>query len=109
MPISVCPAAVVAAPVEEVWALLMRPERYDQWLDIHTERVTPPGPATPGQVVSGWSKALGRRWPVSMRIEHVDAEKHQMLLKTRLPLGVVGHNQISCARVDAASCRVQFG
>jgi Polyketide cyclase / dehydrase and lipid transport len=109
MPVSVCPAAVVAAPVEEVWALLMQPERYEQWWDIHTERVMPPGPATPSQVVAGWSKALGRKWPVSMMIESMDAEKHRMLLKTTLPLGIVVHNQVICARVDAASCRVQFG
>ncbi len=109
MSVSVCPAATVAAPVEQVWALLMQPETYDQWWDIHIERVTLPGPAAPGQVVSGWSKALGRRWPVSMAIESMNAEKHQMLLKTTLPLGIVVHNQISCARVDAASCRVQFG
>lgn len=35
MPVSVCPATVVAAPVEEVWALLMQPETYEQWWDIH--------------------------------------------------------------------------
>jgi hypothetical protein len=109
MSVSVCPAAVVAAPVEEVWALLMQPETYEQWWDIHTERVTPPGPATPGQTVFGWSKALGRKWPVSMTIESLNAERHQMLLHTRLPLGIGVHNQISCAKVDEHACRVQFG
>ncbi len=109
MPVSVCPAAVVAAPVETVWALLMQPETYDQWLDMHTERVTPPGPATPGQVVAGWSKALGRKWPVNMTIESVNAERHQILLHTKLPFGIRGHNQISCTKVDERSCRVQFG
>jgi hypothetical protein len=109
MPVSVCPAGVAAAPVEQVWALLMQPETYDQWWDMHTERVTPPGPATPGQVVSGWSKALGRKWPVSVTIESINAQKHQMLLRTALPLGIVVHNRVSCVQVDDTSCHVQFG
>jgi hypothetical protein len=109
MVVNVCPAAVVAAPVENVWALLMQPETYDQWWDFHAEAVTPPGPAAPGQAVSGWSKALNRKWPVSITIETINAQKHQMLLRTTLPLGIVVHNQISCVPLDAASCRVQFG
>ncbi len=109
MPVSVCPAAVVAAPLEEVWALLMQPERYGEWWDIHTERVTPPGPAAPGQVVTGWSKALGRKWNVGITIESMDVQRHRMLLKTTLPLGIVVHNQIICAQVDATSCHIQFG
>ena len=109
MPVSVCPAAVVAASVETVWALLMQPETYDQWWDMQTELVIPPGPAAPSQVVSGWSKALGRKWPVSIAIESMNVEKHQMLLRTTLPLGIVVQNQITCASVNDASCRVQFG
>jgi hypothetical protein len=100
---------VVGASVEEVWALLMQPETYDQWWDMHTERVTPPEPAAPGQVVAGWSKALGRKWAVSMTIEMLDAQQHQIRLNTKLPLGIGVQNQISCAKVNAASCRVQFG
>ncbi|HLV98934.1 MAG TPA: SRPBCC family protein [Ktedonobacterales bacterium] len=109
MPVSVCPASVVSAPVEKVWALLMQPETYDQWQDLHEAQVTPPGPATLGQTVSGWSKALGRKWPVSLTIESMNAERHQILLRTTLPFGIVVQNQISCAKVDATSCRVQFG
>ena len=109
MPVSVCPASVVVAPVEDVWALLMQPETYDQWWDFHAEQVTPPGPAAPGQVVSGWSKAMGRKWPVSLVIESIHAERYQLLLRTTLPFGIVVQNQISCAKVDATSCRVQFG
>lgn len=76
---------------------------------MHAERVTPPGPATPGQVVSGWSKALGRKWLVSMTIEALDAQKRQMLLRTTLPLGIVVQNQITCVPLDATLCRLQFG
>jgi hypothetical protein len=109
MPVSVCPAAIVAASVEMVWSLLMQPETYEQWWDFHAEQVNPPGPAAPGQVVSGWSKALGRKWPVSITVERMDEQRHQILLRTTLPLGMVVQNQIVSARVDVASCRVQFG
>ncbi|HEY7122853.1 MAG TPA: SRPBCC family protein [Ktedonobacterales bacterium] len=109
MTVSVCPAALVAAPVETVWALLMEPERYDEWWDAHIERVTPPGPATPGQVLTAWSRALGKKWDVSLVIEMVDAERHQLRFRSNFPLGIGGLNQLNCASVDASSCRVQFG
>jgi hypothetical protein len=109
MTVSVCPVDTVAAPVETVWALLMQPEHYDDWWDAHTERVTPPGPAMPGQVITAWSRALGKKWDVSLTIELVDAERHQLRFRSSLPfrIGVVNH--ISCTAVDASSCRVQFG
>ena len=109
MSVSVCPAAVVRAPVEAVWALLADPQRYDQWVDIHDVRVTPAGPAQPGQVVTGWSRGLGRRWPVRVAIEAVDPGHHQIRYAAALPLGLGSLNVISCAPLDAASCRVQFG
>ncbi len=34
MGISVCPAAVVAAPLELVWANLVQWERYGEWTDV---------------------------------------------------------------------------
>jgi hypothetical protein len=109
MTVSVCPAALVAAPVETVWAVLMEPERYDDWWDAHIERVTPPGPAAPGQVLTAWSQALGKKWGVSLVIEMVDPERHQLRFRSALPLGIGGLNLLSCAPVDASSCRVQFG
>lgn len=33
MSMSVCPIAVVAAPIERVWALLANPSSYDLWWD----------------------------------------------------------------------------
>jgi hypothetical protein len=109
MPVSVCPAAVVAAPVEVVWSLLMRPEAYGEWWDAHIEQVAPPGPAAPGQVITAWSKALGKKWDVSLTFELVDQSKHQLRFRSSFPLGIGIQNQISCAPVGASSCRVQFG
>lgn len=109
MPVSVCPAAIVAAPAEVVWSLLMRPETYDLWWDAHTERITPEGPATPGQVITAWASGLGKRWEVRAEIGQIDAEKRQIDITTTLPLGVQAHNHLSCAPLDASSSRLQFG
>ena len=109
MPVSVCPAAIVAAPAEVVWSLLMRPEAYDLWWDAHTERITPEGPATPGQLITAWTSALGKRWDVRLEIVEIDTEKRQIDITTTLPLGVQAHNHLSCAPLDASSSRLQFG
>ena len=109
MPVSVCPSAVVAAPAEVVWSMLMRPETYDLWWDAHTERITSEGPATPGQVVTAWTSALGKRWDVRLEIEQIEADKRQIDITTTLPLGIQVHNHISCAPLDASSSRLQFG
>jgi uncharacterized protein YndB with AHSA1/START domain len=107
--LNVCPATIVRAPVERVWALLADPAGYDRWWDAHTERIDPPGPARAGQTLHGWSRGFGRRWPVTATIELVDPERHQIRVRTTLPLGIEARNQIACAPLDASSCRLQFG
>ena len=79
MPISVCPAAIVAAPVEDVWELLAQPSRYKEWADFHTESIVPGGPTVEGQTIYGKSSAFGKRWDVTLHIEKVNPDKHQVL------------------------------
>lgn len=109
MGFTICPAAVVAAPVESVWALLSEPARYDEWWDARTERIVPEGNAAPGQVVYAKTSALGRKWDVTLRVVRVNPEQHQIQLHVTLPLGMVNHATITCSAIDAASCRVQYG
>jgi hypothetical protein len=109
MGFTVCPSAVVAAPVEYAWELLAEPTLYDAWWDARTERIVPEGKATPGQVLYAKTSALGRAWDVTLTVESVQSEKHQIHMRIALPLGVVNHAAITCAAIDAASCRVQFG
>jgi polyketide cyclase/dehydrase/lipid transport protein len=101
MTISACPVAVVRAPAEAVWALLADPAGYGAFWDLRVRRVTPPGPAQPGQVVEGW--------PARGIVEAVDAARYQIRFSSRLPLGLVGLQVITCAPLDAASCRVTYG
>jgi hypothetical protein len=41
MGLSVCPAAIVAAPVEVVWGNLVQWERYFEWADVQAEPSLP--------------------------------------------------------------------
>lgn len=109
MAFTVCPAAVVAAPVESVWELLSEPKLYDEWWDARTERIEPDGKATPGQVVYATTSAFGRTWDVTLKVEAVHPEQHQVELRVALPLGVVNHATVTAAPIDAISSRVQFG
>jgi hypothetical protein len=108
MGLSVCPAAIVAAPIEVVWDLL-RPARLSEWADGVVEPPVPQGPAQVGQSFDVTSKAFGRTWRAHFRIEKVDAERHQLAMHVILPLGMQLHEHLSCTRIDATSCRVQYG
>jgi uncharacterized protein YndB with AHSA1/START domain len=109
MGVTVCPAAVVAAPVESVWELLYEPTLYDEWWDMHTERIAPEGKVTPGQMLHGKTRGLGRDWDVNIKIEAVNPQKHRVQFLAGLPLGTVNHATITCTPIDTTSCRVQFG
>ena len=109
MGFTLCPEAVVAAPVESVWELLSEPTLYDEWWDACMERIVPEGKASPGQMLYAKTSALGRKWDVTLRVEMVNPEKHQIQLHVTLPLGIVNHATITSTAIDTASCRVQFG
>ena len=109
MPISVCPVAIVHAPLERVWVVLNDPASYGDWWDARAERIEPPGPAAPGQTVYATAAGFGRRWPVTVRVVAVDPVRHALDLHTTLPLGIVVANHIVCDPLDEVSCRVSFG
>jgi hypothetical protein len=109
MGFTICPMAVVAAPVESVWELLSEPTLYDEWWDARTEHIVPEGKASPGQVIYAKTSALGRKWDVTLRVEMVNPEKSQIQLHITLPLGIVNNATITCTAIDATSCRVQYG
>lgn len=109
MSIDTCPADFINASVEKVWALLAHPSRYDGWWDAHTTHIDPEGPAVAGQTIHGWTRGLGKRWPVRVQIEAVVADRHQIRFRSWLPLGISAINHISCAAIDMSRCRVQYG
>ncbi len=109
MGLSVCPIAVVAAPVELVWANLVQWERYSEWADVFVERREPAGPAAAGQTIDFAGKALGRTWRFTFKVEEVNPERHQLDLHVIFPFGLQEKPHIACYPIDAATCRVQYG
>src|SRR5579862_5294153 len=109
MGLTVCPIAVVAAPIEVVWENLTRWERYADWADVHVERIEPEGPITAGQTVSFGGKALGRTWHFTFKVEEIDPERHRLDLHVVFPFGLQEKPHIACDPIDATSCRVQYG
>ena len=111
MGLTVCPTAVVAAPVEVVWENLVQWERYVDWADVQVERVEPEGPATAGQTIYFGGKALGRTWHFIFKVEEVNPERHQLGLHAffPFPFSFQMKPHIACYPIDATSCRVQYG
>jgi hypothetical protein len=109
MGLSVCPIAVVAAPVEVVWENLTQWERYADWADVHVERALPEGPPIVGQTISFAGKAMGRTWHFTFKVEAVDPERHRLGLHVVFPFGLQEKPNIVCDPIDATSCRVQYG
>jgi hypothetical protein len=109
MALSICPAAVVAAPIQIVWEVLTHPARFGQWADARVESVVPPGPLVPGQIIFLSAPAFGRNWQVRFDVVGVYPERHQIELHVKLPLDMHMEEHLSCTPIDAQSCRVQYG
>ena len=109
MGLTVCPAAVVAAPVEVVWGNLVQWERYPEWADVRAERIEPEGPATVGQTIYFAGKALGLTLRFIFKVEEVNPERHELGLHVFFPLGLQEIPHIACTPIDATTCRVQYG
>jgi hypothetical protein len=109
MVVSVCPAANVAAPVEDVWELLTQPSNYDRWWDAQLVRSVPEGLAAPGQINYATTKAFGKQWDVTLVVKSIQPARHQIQIDASLPFGVIDHATITCTAVNSVSCRVQFG
>ncbi len=109
MSVSVCPIAVIEAPIERVWEFLSEPSNYALWLEAQTRPITPEGPAQPGQRIYAKTKTPGMKFDVNLLVEGVEASKHQIHLKTMLPFGITVFNQITCTRLDERRCQVSFG
>ncbi len=109
MGLTVCPTAVVAAPVGLVWANLVQWERYPDWADVQPERIEPEGPATVGQTITFAGRGFGRALHFIFKVEDFNPERHQLGLHAFFPLGLQEIPHIACYPIDATTCRVQYG
>lgn len=109
MGLTVCPSAIVAVPIEVVWANLVEWERYSGWADVHAERIEPEGPASAGQTITFAAKALGLTLRFTFSIEAVDPSRHQLDGHAFFPLGLQEKAHIACSPIDSTTSRVQYG
>ena len=109
MCLTVCPVAVVAAPVEVVWGNLVQWKRYSEWADVQVERSEPEGPSTVGQTIHFGGKAFGRTWHFIFKVEALNPERHQLGLHVFFQFGLQEKPHIACDPIDATTCRVQYG
>lgn len=107
--LSVCPAAVVHAPVERVWGLLTDPESLDLWVDATLVAAEPDGPVQPGQRLHLVTRALGWSFAVTIEVVEVDSERRRLRLLVTLPLGIVNDETITLAEAGEDRTAVRFG
>ena len=106
---AVCPTDVVEAPIEVVWRLLTEPAGWGGFFDVRISDVEPPGPARIGQQVFAESGPRLFHFRVRFEFAEVDAERHHLGLRVRLPLGVTVSEDLHCAAVSEHRCRVTYG
>ncbi len=88
MLVNVCPVGVAKATPEQVWQILVAPERFGEWTDARYVSADPPGRATTGQVVHLGASGLGRVWPLTIEIGGMDPDHRWIDMLVRLPLGI---------------------
>ena len=107
--VSVCPSAVVDAPVERVWEIVTQPEGFDLWTDASLVAAEPPGPASPGQELHFVTRALGRSFAIRISVREVDAERHRLHFVVALPFGIVNDEVMTFVEAGEGRTLVRFG
>ena len=107
--LSVCPSAVVEAPVERVWELLTTPASFDLWVDAAVVAAEPEGPARPDQRLHLVTRAFGRAFAVTIEVLEVDPDRRRLHLLVDLPFGLVNDEVITLAPAGERRTLVRFG
>jgi uncharacterized protein YndB with AHSA1/START domain len=107
--LSVCPSAIVEAPVDRVWDLVTRPEGFDLWTDARLVSADPDGRASAGQELHLVTRALGWSFAVGISVRDVDPERHRVGLLVALPFGVVNDQVMTLTEAGEGRTLVRFG
>jgi Polyketide cyclase / dehydrase and lipid transport len=108
MPYASCPTAIVNAPAELVWALLMAPAGWGGVFDLRVASVDPPGPAVAGQRVRGETGPEIFHLKLTFRTVEIDPDQYRLRLDVNLPFGLAVREEIRCTPLDDAHCRVNY-
>ena len=108
MPYASCPSALVYAPVEIVWALLMAPAGWGNVFDVRVTSVDPLGPAAAGQEVCAEIGPEILHLKLTFRIIEIDPDQCRVRMDVNLPFGLAVHEDIRCTPLDDTHCRVDY-
>lgn len=100
MLINVCPAAVTSVSPDAIWNLLTTPEGFGSWNDAIQIASEPPGPMQTDQVIHLAARALGRRWPLEMKVRDVDPQQRWIEVDVELPFGIQNHERLTLTETD---------
>jgi hypothetical protein len=103
-----CPTAVVEAPVEVVWNLLLNTAEWGKFYDLRVLSIDPPGPAAAGQRLIGNS---GPRFlPLRLVFDFVEVDplNYRLKIDGLLPFGIRVRENMSAVPVDSVRCRVNY-
>jgi hypothetical protein len=103
-----CPTAVVNAPVDLVWALLMDPAGWGSVFDVRATGIDPLGPAVVGQKVCGETGPRTFHLKLTFRMIDIDPDHHRLRLEVNLPFGLTVHEDLSRTPLDDTHCRVDY-
>jgi hypothetical protein len=103
-----CPTAVINAPADIVWALLMDPAGWERVFDMRVAGIDPPGPAVVGQRVCGETGPRIFHLKLTLRMMEIDPEYHRLRLEVNLPLGLSVEEDLRCTPLDDIHCRVDY-
>jgi uncharacterized protein YndB with AHSA1/START domain len=109
MSVSVCPIAVVNAPINHVWEFLSEPKNFALWWEAQTQRIVPEGRAHTGQKIHAKLVGFGKSRDMTVTVNAADESKHQIDLTTQLPFGITVYSHITCTPVQGGTTQVSFG
>ena len=103
-----CPTAIVEAPIEVVWDLLLNTADWGKFYDVKVLSVDPPGQAKSGQRLIG--NPGPRFLPLRLVFDftEVDTMSHRLRLDGRLPLGIRVREDLRVLPISARRCRVNY-
>ena len=86
-----CPTAVIDAPVDVVWALLIEPVAWGGVFDVRVGSIDPPGSAIIGQRISGETGLRILHLKLTFRMIEIDPHQHRLCLDAHLRISAVRH------------------
>jgi len=100
--------ALVEAPIDVVWGLLMNTAGWGQFYDVKVLSVEPPGPAAPGQRLIGNPGPRLLPFRITFDFTEVDPVNHRLGIDGQIPFGIKVREDMKLIRVDDVRCRVNY-